>query len=147
MPFDLSTTGRVLNFENTPYAGLTVKCDEAPIGLLTDIAKDYSKLIDPALAASPEGAELLDRLMENFAMVLEEWDLTRKGEPVPATLDGIRSVGSTFFMTLIRAWLTGTVQVDDDLGKGSASGGTSPEALAAMAALSSALPSSGPQRL
>ena len=53
----------------------------------------------------------------------------------------------TFAMTVIGAWLTGSVQADEDLGKGSASGGTSPEELAAMAAASSSLPSSEPQKL
>lgn len=144
--FDLATTGHVLTFEGTPYEGLEVTVDEAPLGLLLAIMQDYSKITGEDLDL--EGAAgVLTSLMEAFAGVLEGWNLKRKGKPVPPTLDGLRTVGSNFFLAVVGAWLTGNVEADEDLGKGSGSGGTSEEERAAMAALSSALPSSSPQRL
>lgn len=145
--FEVSTTGSVLKFpEGSKYHGLEVTVDEAPVGLLLEIMENYSKLsgetVDMAVAA-----KVLPPLLKSFASVLESWNVTRKGKAVPATLEGLKSLGQEFVLTVVGAWLTGSTSVDDDLGKGSASGGTSPEALAAMAALSSALPSSEPQRL
>jgi hypothetical protein len=145
--FEVSTTGSVLTFpEDSKLAGLEVTVDEAPMGLLLDIMEDYAVLSSGALDIKA-AARVLKSLTENFAAVLESWNATRKGKPVPATLEGLRSLGQGFVMPVIGAWLTGRTQADEDLGKGSPNGGTSPEALEAMAALSTSLPSSSPQRL
>jgi hypothetical protein len=144
--FDVGSTGRNLTFEGTPYEGLEVKVDEAPLGLLTDIMEDYARLTGEDLDVKT-AARLLKGLMENFALVLEEWNAERKGVPVPPTLDGLRSLGANFFTAIVSAWLTGNVEADEELGKDSGSGATSPEELTAMAALSSSLPSSSPQKL
>lgn len=144
--FDIGSTGQILTFTGTPYEGLEVKIDEAPLGLLTDMMEDYAKLTGENVDVEA-AAGLLKKLMENFAMVLEEWNAKRKGVPVPATLDGVRSVGSKFFTTVVGAWLTENVEADEDLGKDSGSGTTSPEALTAAAGLSRSLPSSEPQNL
>jgi hypothetical protein len=144
--FDVGSTGRILTFEGTPYEGLEVKVDEAPLGLLTDIMEDYAKLTGEDLDMKT-AARVLKKLMENFAVVLEEWNAERKGVPVPPTLDGLRSLGSNFFTAIVGAWLTENVEADEELGKDSGSGGTSEAELAAMAASSSALPSSSQQRL
>lgn len=144
--FEVSTTGNVLTFKGTKYEGLEVTVDEAPMGLLLDIMEDYSVLTSGSIDVATAG-KVLRSLTGNFASVLESWNATRKGKPVPATLDGLRSLGQAFVMTVIGAWLTGNVQADEELGKGSPNGGTSPEALEAMAALSRSLPSSSPQRL
>lgn len=143
--FEVSTTGNVLTFEGTKYAGLEVTVDEAPMGLLLDIMEDYAVLVGSNVDVATAG-KVLRSLTGNFASVLEGWNATRKGKPVPATLDGLRSLGQTFVMTVIGAWLTGNVQADEELGKGSPSGGNSPEALEAMAALSTSLPSSPQQK-
>jgi hypothetical protein len=146
MGFEVSTTGSVLTFPpDSKYAGLEVRLDEAPIGLLTDVMESYVKFTAGNISAD-EAARLVKSLTEGFASVLEEWNAERKGVPVPATLDGVRSLGPTFLMGVIGAWVTGTVGVDDDLGKGSPSGGSSAEGAAAMAALSSSLPSSPQQK-
>lgn len=147
MGFEVSTTGSDLKFpEGSRYHGLKVRLDEAPIGMVTDVMEGYSKFTSGNVTPE-EAAKLVTALTESFASVLEEWNATRKGVPVPATLEGVRSLGTMFVMGVIGAWVTGSVAADDDLGKGSGSGGTSPEALAAMAAASSSLPSSEPQKL
>lgn len=139
-------TGTILTFDGTQYEGLEVKIDEVPIGLLMDIAEKYDALTAEEVDMKA-GMKLFRDLIESFATVLEEWNVTRKGEPVPATLDGLRLMGRTFVMAILGAWFNGTVQADEELGKDSGSGTTSPEALTAMAAQSSSLPSSPPQRL
>lgn len=144
--FDVGSTGRILTFEGTPYEGLEVKVDEAPLGLLLDIMEDYSRLTGEELDVKT-AAKVFRQLLENFAVVLEDWNAERKGEPVPATLDGLRTLGSNFVTTLIGAWLTEKVQAGEELGKDSGSGATSEADLTAMAALSASLPSSSPQRL
>jgi hypothetical protein len=140
-------TGTILTFEGTPYAGLEVKVDEPPIGLLLEIGEKYAALTSGGEASMQGQMKLIGDLIAGFAQVLEEWNVTRKGEPVPATLEGLRLMGHKFVVAVIGAWFTGSVAVDEDLGKGSASGGTSPEELAATAALSSSPLSSEPQRL
>lgn len=141
MGFEVSTTGEVLDFAGTKYEGLEVRLDEAPMGLLLKIMEDYSRLsggdLDTATAA-----KVFRSMCENFAGVLEEWNAERKGVPVPPTLDGLMSLGSTFVLDIVKAWMTGTAAPDEDLGKDSGSGETSPEELEQMAALSRSLPSS-----
>jgi hypothetical protein len=139
--FDVASTGRILTFEGTPYEGLEMTVDEAPLGLLTDIMQDYAKLTGEDLDVKT-AAKLLKTLMENFAAVLEDWNAERKGVPVPATLEGLRTLGSNFFTAVLGAWLTEKVAVDEDLGKDSPSGATSEAGLAAMAASLSGPPSS-----
>lgn len=144
MGFEAPGTGRKLAFEGTKYEGLEVTVDSASIGLLTAITGQYDSLT--ALAAEQVDIKTampaLNKLLGMFAEVLEQWNVTRRGEPVPPTEEGLRSLDATFVLEVIGAWLTGAVQADDDLGKDSASGTTSQEALTAAASLSSALPSS-----
>lgn len=147
MSFEVSTTGSLLTFpEGSPYAGLEVTVDEAPVGLLLDIMENYSKLAGTEVDMQTAAA-VLPLLLNGFAGVLEGWNATRKGEPVPATLEGLKSLGQAFVLAVIGAWLTGKTSAGDELGKDSPSGETSPEVLTAAAALSSNLPSSGQQRL
>jgi hypothetical protein len=144
--YDVGTTGKKLTFDGTPYEGLEVTVDEAPMGLLLDIMEDYSRLTGEDLDVKA-AAKVLKQLTENFAMVLESWNAERKGVAVPPTMEGIRAVGSNFFTAIVGAWLTDEVQADEELGKDSGSGTTSQEALTAAAGLSRSLPSSSPQNL
>lgn len=139
--FEVATTGNVLDFTGTKYEGLEVTTDEAPLGVLLDVMEDFARLEGRDVDV-PTAARVLASLTKNFAQVLEEWNATRKGVPVPPTEEGLRSLGSAFVMDVVRAWLTGTAAPDDDLGKDSPSGETSPEELTAAAGLSRSLPSS-----
>lgn len=140
MSFEVPTTGQKLDFKGTAYEGLEITVDEAPLGLLTGIMKGYKSLSgdDLDLAAA---ADVLEQLTGQFGELLEDWNVTRKGVPVPATAEGLRSFGMQFAMDIIGAWLTGSAAAPPGLGKDSASGETSPEEQAAMAALSKSLPS------
>lgn len=146
MGFEAPGTGTRLDFAGTKYEGLEVTVDSVPLGLLTDIMQDYSALTAEDVdlkAAMP----VVMRLLGSFGEVLESWNVEKRGEPVPATAEGLRSLDLMFVMAVIGAWVTGTAQAPDPLPGSSDSGGTSPGALAAMAAASSSLPSSEPQNL
>lgn len=149
MGFEAPGTGRKLSFAGTKYEGLEVTVDSASIGLLTEITEHYAAL----MALTAEKVELtaampaLNTLIGMFAGVLESWNVTKRGEPVPPTVEGMQSLDAVFVLEVIGAWLTGTTQADEALGKDSPSGASSQEVLTAAADLSSALPSSGPQRL
>lgn len=139
--FEAPGTGNVLDFTGTPYEGLEVTVDSAPIGLLTGIMENYSAITGDDVDMKTAGPLLLT-LLKQFGEVLEDWNVTRKGEAVPPTYEGLLTLDTQFVMAIVGAWLTGTTGADDDLGKDSDSGGSSQEALTAAAALSSSLPSS-----
>jgi len=83
-------------------------------------------------------------LQEGFAQNLVSWNLTSKGEPVPATAEGLRSLDTGFARELVKAWLEAVSGViPAGLGKDSPSGGTSGEASLGLANSSKSLPSSG----
>lgn len=142
--YEAPGTGTKLDFAGTPHEGLEVTIDSVSIGLMTDMLEAYSLIGSGQLGKDElaKAAPLLARLFGGFAGVLESWNVTRKGEPVPATLDGVRSLDMMFVLDIIGAWITGTTSAGDDLGKGSASGMTSQEELIAAAGLSRSLPSS-----
>jgi hypothetical protein len=137
------TTGQKLDFTGTPYEGLEVTVDSAPIGVVLDITALFAAARQPGADTAAAVRELLAK----FAGVLEGWNVEdRAGGPVPPTLEGVLSLDTAFVMAVVEAWLTGTTSAGDDLGKDSGSGGSSAAGLTAMAALSSSLPSSSPQR-
>jgi len=144
MGYEAPGTGNQLDFTGTAHEGLEVTIDSVPTGLLLDIMESYEAIaamtssgkLDIA-AAKPVIASLLD----NFGDVLESWNVTKRGVPVPATPEGLRTLDFSFVMAIIGAWITGTAEPPEELGKGSPSGSPSPGDLTAMAALSSSLPS------
>lgn len=144
--FEAPGTGNALNFAGTKYEGLEVTVDSVPFGMLMAVMGDYEAATSGALT-SAQAMPLIDRLIDRFGELLESWNVTRRGEPVPPTAEGLRSLDAAFVLEIMGAWLTGSVQADEELGKDSGSGGTSAAELEAMAALSASLPSSSPQRL
>jgi hypothetical protein len=135
------STGSDLDFTGTQHEGLQVRMDSVPLGMLLEIGE---------LAQGMQSGDLSQMrvLFSMFAGLVEEWNVEdRKGEPVPATLDGVMSQDTAFVMAVITAWIKAVSSAPPPLPGSSESGGTSAEELAAMAALSSALPSSSPQRL
>lgn len=144
--FEAPGTGSKLDFTGTKYEGLEVTVDSVPLGLLTDIMEDYSRLTAENVDMTAALPVVL-KLLGEFGRVLESWNVTKRGEPVPATAEGLKMLDLTFAMAIVGAWVTGTAQAPDPLPASSESGGSSAGALAAMAALSSSLPSSEPQNL
>lgn len=139
--FEAPGTGSILDFTGTKYEGLEVTVDSVPIGMLTDIMESYSGLTAENVDLQAAAPAIMT-LLKQFGDVLESWNVTRRGEPVPADYEGLRKLDTHFVLAIIGAWLTGTTGAGDELGKGSPSGGTSGAAQEAMAAMSKSLPSS-----
>lgn len=127
------TTGQKLDFTGTPYEGLEVTVDSAPIGVVLGITEMFAAARKPG---DTPGA--VRDLLAKFAAVLESWNVEdRNGEPVPPTVEGLLAQDTAFVMAVIEAWLTGTTGAGEELGKGSSSGATLPEVPIPMEPLSS----------
>jgi len=141
MGFEAPGTGQKLDFTGTRLEGLEVTVDSASVGMLLDIMADYEAVTGEDVKPG-EAIPVIRRLLENFGELLEEWNVERKGRPVPASYEGLRQLDINFVVELIGAWLTGTTDPGDELGKDSTSGENLPGGpTAAAAALSRSLPS------
>ena len=85
-------------------------------------------------------AEAIDEVFKLLEEGLVSWNLEEEGEDgvwreVPSTMEGIESQELPFVLKILSAWLEQMTGVDDDLGKGSASGETFPGRPLTMEAL------------
>ena len=113
-----------LKFEERP--GLEVTVEELSIGDLLEVTEMTAKIPDKAGGQlDPESSKALRSLMETLADNLVEWNVERRGEPLPADLAGVMRCGAGLVMDIITAWVKAQSGPDDDLGKGSGSGATS----------------------
>ena len=135
--FEPPGIGAKLDFSDTAYAGLEVTMDAVSLGDLLDIQ-------DLADAGTVDAVGTAAReMVKRFADHLESWNVTRKGEPVPATLEGALSLDAVFIGAIIKAWTQGTAEAPPPLPGGSPSGGSSAEgSTLGLAAASRSLPSS-----
>ena len=70
----------------------------------------------------------LDEVRAMFAEKLLEWDMVEEdGEPTPATLVGVKRLDDKEFYGIVGEWLAAFGELDENTGKGSGSGETSPE--------------------
>ncbi len=116
--FEPPSSGQKLDFSDTAYAGLEVTMDAISLGDLLDI----QDLADTATGAAAR------EMVARFAKALESWNVTRKGEPVPPTLEGALSLDAVFVGEIVRAWTRGVAEAPPPLPGGSPSGGSSAEA-------------------
>jgi len=144
MAFDLDDAAGVeLDFAGTELDGLTVRMRPTSIGGLLDIAAVAENLEGLGDGESPAKLrEQLRKVLEPLAAVLASWNLTAGGQPVPADLDGLLRLTPPMLGRIVSAYVAAQAQPGEELGKDSTSGGISPEAQTAAAALSSSLPSS-----
>lgn len=94
-----------LVFEDPSFAGLEVVC--ALISLDELAAAASLANIDPDEVTAAE-LEKVRELRDAFADALRSWNLTRGGEPVPASLAGVRSLPLVFLLQIIAPWIEGT---------------------------------------
>lgn len=131
MGFVPPTTGVKLTFEGSMYEGLEVTMDSVSTGTVLDIMEQFeaAKSGDPAAVLT---------LLAGFSTALEAWNIEdrKSGQPVPADLDGLRTLDFTLAMAIIGAWVGSVSSAPPPLPGSSPSGGPSPEVLAAMADLS-----------
>jgi hypothetical protein len=91
----------ILRFEDMP--GLEVVMRSASIGTLMDMAA----VADKVAAGKASAPETLG-LFTEFARQLSSWNLDGEdGQPVPATLDGVRSLDADLFLVIFGAWFEG----------------------------------------
>lgn len=110
MGFELEETLYRLKFEDPKYAGLEVLMREPTIGSLVDLAAlDTEDDVDP---------NVLAKFFKLLSDSLVEWNLEKKGVPVPTDIDSIKSQPTSFVMDILKAWQINTVGIsaplDDD---------------------------------
>ena len=126
-----------LKFEKRP--GLEILAGSLSVAEFLDIASLADKVQADKTDAASAG-----KMFAMFAAALDSWNLTRKGEPVPATAAGVHSLDLDFALELIMAWMEaiGSVGESSPLANGSRSGASSAlEASLPMESLSASLPS------
>lgn len=136
MGFVPPTTGVKLTFDGSMYEGLEVTMDAVSTGTVLDIMEHF----DAAKTGDPKA---MMALLAGFSTALEAWNVEdrKTGEPVPATLEGLRTLDFALAMAVIGAWIGSVSEAPPPLPSSSGSGGISQEALTAAAGLSSSLPS------
>jgi hypothetical protein len=80
---------------------------------------------DAAKGLTPEMAAAIEQMMAMLAGALDSWNVEdRKGEPVPLTLDGLKSLKMTLVMDIINAWMSAQTGPDPTSPPGSSDGAT-----------------------
>lgn len=64
---------------------------------------DFDAVRDGRIAPGDVGRIM--SLLDAFAGCLASWDLTREGQPVPATVEGVRSLPLPLALAIISAWM------------------------------------------
>jgi hypothetical protein len=122
-----------LRFEGTSLDGLVVVMESVQIATMLQIA-EMASLADEL---TPEGLQSLGVMFELLAEALIEWNLEEEdGTPVPATIDGVKSLDLGDAMLLIKEWMGAIGGVDRPLDQGSTGGGPSAVASLPMEPLS-----------
>lgn len=88
----------LLQFDDPEWVGLEVRVEEPSVAQIDAVA---------AMPSDPQQADQAFRqLCEALAPALVEWNLEdRSGQPVPATLDGLRSQTIRTVRAVAGAWL------------------------------------------
>jgi hypothetical protein len=120
MPFDADDTIDTYKLRFEEYPALEVTVREPSIGQMIEITAMGSD-------AKNVSAEQVTAAFRVFADLLESWNVERRGKPVPATFEGVCSLGSAFVMKLLGALGQAVGGVDPHLP--SASGTGPPSAL------------------
>lgn len=124
-----------LVFESEDLAGLEVRAASMPLGELLEI-QQLADRYGPGGSERPGMVEI-DRMLGGFARALLSWNVEDdEGRPVPATLDGLKSLDFDFVLDIMLAWMDAVVAVPAPLAQPSSSGGTSLELSLPMEPLS-----------
>lgn len=129
MGFKVNRTVYNLAFgEGTALDGATVSARAVSTGAFLDVA---------GLAAeAEENPAAATKLFEQFADALVAWDLEEEdGTPIPADLDGLRSLEFGTSIAIIKAWMSAMGDVSGPLGQPSTSTDSSRVGLLRMEAL------------
>jgi len=112
-----------LRFEDEELDGLVVKVRSTSVGRLLEFMGFLTMDTDDL---TPADVERITGLFEAFAEVLTEWNVeTEQGEPVPATLDGVRTQDADFVMAIMRVWFQAVTTAPAPLAPPSSAGAPS----------------------
>jgi hypothetical protein len=133
-----------LDFSDTELAGLEITARGASMGELIEVLEGADRIGElQELDGAQDAAKIADQLRElvaPFARKLTGWNLLDDDDnPVPASVDGLLTQELDFVVAVITAYGQAMTQAPPPLRAGSASGATSPEVPAAMAAMSASL--------
>ena len=81
------------------------------------------------------GLETTEVMLQRFQECLVDWNVTDDGEPVPTTLEGVKSVEPELIMAIVDAWMDAINGVSAPLAKPSSDGEPSLEASIPMESL------------
>jgi hypothetical protein len=95
MGFEVPENVIQLAFEDPSWNGLVVKMSIPTLDELRETAK----------LRTSQDPQAIEPVLEAFASHLHEWNLMRKGVPVPATRKGIGSLDGVFSLQLVGSWL------------------------------------------
>lgn len=113
-----------LRFEDEEFQGLEVRAWSLSLGRFLQLVE----------LLESENEEDLAELFEGFASVLVSWNVeTDSGEPVEATLDGLRSLDIDFVLAIIMSWVEAISSVSRPLPKSLNAGTSFPEESIPMA--------------
>lgn len=113
-----------LTFEDEDMRGLVVRMRTTSLGNLLSVMGLLS--IDTSGDLDLKDLAKLAELFETFAAALVEWNVEdEQGQPVPATLEGVKTQDADFVMVICRAWAEAISGVPAPLGPPSPDGGPS----------------------
>ncbi len=87
-----------LDFEGTEWDGLVVKLG----GLTTGEYLDFVSVAGPTDDGDNQTAQMIQMLADH----LMSWNLEDDGEPIPTTLEGLKSNDIQMNMAIVHAWTT-----------------------------------------
>lgn len=107
----------VLQFEDEDYAGMEVRMKSISVGKTMELLELANR------SKESRDTKEITELFEDFARNLITWNLENEDdEPIPANLDGVKTLDLDFFMDLLMGWLDGMLSVSGPLGRKSTDG-------------------------
>jgi len=119
MGYEVEDTTYTLEFDDRP--GAEIVCRAGSMGEhLEALSLDW--VLSPTafgqrFHTDEEANAEIVRLFDIFAQHIQSWNLTRKGEPVPVTADGLLSLDREFAKAAATAWLRGVFGIAAPLEK------------------------------
>ena len=102
---ELDRTEYVLRWADGPFAGLVIRMRKPTAAGHVDLGMTARRPNPTELPSTPEMADAVYRLFRAFAGALLEWNLLDRGEPVPATLEGLLGQEYDHAVEMTCAWL------------------------------------------
>lgn len=120
-------TRRVYTLDVAGHPDLTVRARSVSMAQVIDLSESMeARIFGPVVA--PENLPHLTRVMQALGGALVDWDLVDEdGSPVPASIDGLKTLDHDLFRAVALAWFAALTAVPAPLERPSPDGGPSPE--------------------